>query len=619
MNLTPEIFTGLLLLVVAPVVFWGSGMALAQLLGWETVGERLAGALLAGLATILAALSWVNLTSPISGCAALLAVAPTALFARASVHRQAWSDIRAIFLHGRGTLVAGAAGIFLLALLLPLLLRPGVIYYDGTANHDGFFWITGAEYLRHHPYLEPVQVDPVHPYLNGVRALTGWNPGFGRMGAEGLVALGAACTGQAPVQIYLAVSAALFWVWLAAVYLATRQFVTAALSTPALITLGLVQPLFAFFHHNANLPNLLGVLCGTGACLAVLRGAEQARTLARVPRACVLWVALSGHGVLVAYPELAPFIALPATLLLIREQRRATNADARAAVRRFGGAAAIGALALNPVTTLRAVSGFTTALLAAQDNATRANIFAAVPPTDWLPAWLTASPKTGLELGALGGIAATVALIAATAIVFARARDRIGLAFALSGAAVLAFYTAFTGFHYGWQKTLQFSGVFAAAILPLGAVAVLTGGARREVLSKALAGTVGLIFAYATVVTTLDAWKWSGRKKLERDWLALLGVRLAGDTRIESGTFGQPFFHGMWSTYFLRDTPIRFPDASGANVGYLLNTTATDATSPTATTARLVGRAWAEQNAQGFAPVRQGTAYVLLLEHAAPQ
>lgn len=611
MNLAPEILPGLLLLAVTPVVLWASGAALASRLGYATAAERGAAALLAGLAAVLALLSWVNLIGPIAGVAALVTLAPAALLLRRPVRQPAGADLRAVFSRGRTWLVVAGAGIFLAALLLPLLARPGVVFYDGTANHDGFFWVTGAEYLRHHSYLEPVRVDATHPYLNGVRALTGWTPGFGRMGAEGLVALGAALTGQWPVQVYLGMSASLFAVWLAATFLATRRFIAPTRSATALLTLALAQPLFAFFHHNANLPNLLGVLCGAAACLAVALGAEQARTRSRVPRAVALWAALSGHGVLGAYPELAPFIALPAALLLAREWRRAADAGARAAVLRFGGVAALGALALNPVTTLRAGSGFLTAFLAAQDSAVRANIFASVPAGSWLPAWFTASPKTGVELGALGGSAATLVLAAAAVLVFVRARDRVGLTFALSGAVVLAAYTALTDFPYGWQKTLQFAGVFAA-VLPAGAVAVLGDAARRTLRAKTLVAATVLVFASATVVATLEAWKWSGRKQLGRDWLALLEVRVTGDTRVEPATFAQPFFYGMWSTYFLRNTPIRFPDASGANVGYLLNTTATDATRPEAPAARLVGRAWADEHAPAIVPRTCGAAYALL-------
>jgi hypothetical protein len=613
-NLTPEILAGLLLLGVAPVVFWVSGAALAARLGCGDPGERIATALIAGLAVMLALLSWVNLIGPIAGLAALLVLAPAALAARALVRHQALADLRTIFSRGQSWLVLAGGALFLLALLLPLLARPGVIYYDGTANHDGFFWVTGAEYLRQHSYLEPMSVDATHPYLNGVRALTGWTPGFGRMGAEGLVALGAAFTRQSPVEVYLVVSAALFWVWLAAVYLVTRRFIAPNFSTPALLTLALVQPLFAFFHHNANLPNLLGVLCGTGACLAVVRGGEQARTQARLPRWTVLWAALAGHGVLVSYPELAPFVALPGLLLLGREWRAATGDAARRAVLRFSGAAALGAMLLNPVTTLRAGSGFVTALFAAQDNAQRANIFASVPPAGWWPAWLAASPKSGLELGALGGAVATLVLMAAAALVFARARDRVGLAFLLAGSAVLALYTGFTGFPYGWQKTLQFAGVGLAAVLPLGVIAVLPRGGQRQAPGVALAAATVLFFAYASTIATLDAWKWSGRKKLERDWLALRDVRLAADTQIEPGTFAQPFFYGMWSTYFLCHTPVRFPDASGPNVGYLLHTTATEATRPNRAGARLVSRAWAEANTPTIAPRAGGTSYALLPE-----
>jgi len=611
-NLAPEIIPGLLLLAAAPAVFWSAGAPLASRLGLPHPGERVAAALLAGLAIVLALTSWLNLAIPLAGPALLVLLLPTALFlARRKWRAPGAEDLRATLFTPRGALVAAAAALFLALLLLPLLARSGVIYYDGTANHDGFFWVTGAEYLRQHTYLDPVRVDPLHPYLNGVRALTGWTPGFGRMGCEGLVALGAALTGQWPVQVYLCVSAALYGVWLAAVYLMIRRFVAERLSAAALAALAFLQPVFAFYHHNANLPNLLGMLCGAGACLAVAHGAQAAAIQRRWPRGPALWAALSGHGVLVSYPELAPFVALPAALLWLRAGWQSPARDQRRALLAFGTAASLGTVFLNPVTTLRAASGFATAFLAARQDATWANIFANVPAAGWLPAWLTLSPKSGTELGMVGGFAATAGLAAAIAVVFRFARDPRGLALTLAGAAVLASYTALTGFHYGWQKTLQFSGVFAATILPAGIVAV-AGPGRRRWLSSVLAAGVAALCLYASAIVTLETWKWSGRKKLERDWLPLLEVRLPGDTRVEPSTFPQPFFHGMWSTYFLRHTPLVFPTAAGDNVGYLLNTTATVATRRAPVEAWFVGRAWAERRGVPVPALREGQGFALL-------
>ena len=589
MNL-PVHTSGLLLLAATPVLLWAAGAAPAHRLGLPTPGERLATAVLLGLAVLLAMLGWINLFLPLSPGAAWAALAPAALpLLRPTLLAAGWRDACRAFGGTRGLILAASAGLFLTLLLWPLLSRPDVLYYDGTANHDGFFWVSGADYLQQHAYLPPVAVSESHPYYNGVRALTGWQPGFGRMGAEAWVALAARLTGRSPLEIYLWASASLYFAWLAAVYLTARTFIADRLPGAALVALGLFQPLFAFYHHNANLPNLLGLLGGSLAVLSVSRGLAETRTPMRT--AWLIAAALAGHGLLVSYSEMAPFVALPCILLVVLAGRR-THAPVppRAAIT-FASLTILAALALNPVTTARAASGFVTAFQAARDNATWANIFADTGATGALPAALTLSPKTGNELGAVGGAAATLLLLGIAAWVILRARDRAGLLATLAGAAALAAYTAATGFHYGWQKTIQFSGVALAAILSVGAFQLIPPTGRP---GRALGGLLAGFYLFAAVIGTLDLAKWSERKHLDRDWLALTQANLPQPVRLVPGSFSQSFFHGMWSTGFLRDQAVIFPDGSDPNAGYLLNTVATDANTPTPPASWLVSREWAE-------------------------
>lgn len=586
MNLIP----GLLLLTAAPVLVWAAGAAPAHRLGLTAPGERLAAAVLLGLTVLLASLGWINLFLPLSPGAAWAALVPAVLpLLRPALLSAGWRDARQVLGGARGAVLAVSVTLFLTLLLWPLLSRSDVLYYDGTANHDGFFWISGADYLQQHAYLPPVAVSESHPYYNGVRALTGWQPGFGRMGAEAWVALTARLAGRPPLEIYLWASASLYVAWLAAVYLTARTFIADRLPGAALVALGLFQPLFAFSHHNANLPNLLGMLCGSLAVLGVARGLAETRPRQRM--AWILAAALAGHGLLVSYSEMAPFVALPCLLLTLLAARRADAPGSSGTAIHFASLTVLAALALNPVTTARAASGFITAFQAARENATWANIFADTGATGALPAALTLSPKTGTELGAAGGAAVTLLLLGTAAWVIARARDRAGLLAGLAGAAALAAYTACTGFHYGWQKTIQFSAVALAALFSVGAFQLLLRVGRP---GRALGALLAAFYVFAAAIGVLDLAKWSDRKHLDRDWLALIQADLPQPVRISPGSFSQSFFHGMWSTCFLRNQAVLFPDGSDPNAGYLLNTVATDASTPTPPASWLVSREWAE-------------------------
>jgi hypothetical protein len=615
-NAPDTILTGLAILIGVPL---GLSLLGFRLLASLTLppAERLAWSVLAGLAVFLLGASLVNLFVPLSRAAVVLLLVPVAAsLTRGAMLRDAATHAVRLLGSVRGALFAAGVATYLVLLLWPLLARPGVIYYDGTANHDGFFWITGAEYLQRFTYLTPVEVSASHPFLNGVRALTGWTPGFGRIGAEAYVAAVASATGQSPLAVYLWASAALYPAWLAAVYLTARAFIAPQFPWPAVLLLGLAQPLFAFFHHNANLPNLLGVIGGAATLLAVVRGAEALGRDRRFPWSWAALGLVSAHGMLVSYPEIAPFIGLPCALALVRAGRRCVRGDDRRQLLGFAAAVAVGACLVNPATTVRAASGFETAFLAGRVNATWANIFSESGASGFVPALLLLSPKAGKELGPAGGWLITAGLVLALAFTWRRAKDRVGLAIAFSGAALLAAYTAGTGFHYGWQKAAQFGAVFLAAALPLGCGQL--AGARAGAAPRLALALVAGFFAYGAGVIQLDLQKWSARKQLDREWLDLQTFASSAPVQVDPQTFAQPFFHGMWSTYFLRQAPLVFPDASGENVGYLLNTTATirEATEPAR--ARLVSRAWAEQHAPNVSWLRQSRSYRLLEATSGP-
>lgn len=573
------------------------GLWLGQRLGLPSASQRIAASVLAGFCVLLAAIAAMSLLWPLAGWTAAAVLAPALLtLARPARLRAAVADLRATLFSGGGPVFLAAALVFLALLLAPLLVRSGVIFHDGTTNHDAFFWITGAEYLQQHSCLAVPEVSAPHPLNNAVTAFTGLAPAWGRMGAEGYLAWVASLAGKSPLLVYLWASAALYSAWIAAVYLVARTFLTLDLHWPAAAALAALQPLFAFYHHNANLPNLLGMLAGATLVLALVHGLRAVADGGREWRAWLGLGALAWHGLLCTYPEMVPFILLPCGLLVARAWLAGETVAARTRLLGFAAGLLLAGTLLNPATTWRAAHGFWVSFLSARANAGWANILSSVGPGEFIPALLTLSPKSGRELGDLLGGALTIGAIAALAFTWWRARDRLGLTLVLSGAAALALYTAVTGFHYGWQKTVQFSGVFLAAMLPVGTLELLLVEPWRRRLACAAAIGLAGFFIYAQVIVELDLWKWSGRKSIAVDWHELAAAQrpLAGQpVVIEAATFPRAFFHGMWSMYFLRDAAVSFAARGTENGGYLRATVATEdpAAAPAAI---LVSREWAE-------------------------
>ncbi|WP_415908527.1 hypothetical protein [Oleiharenicola sp. Vm1] len=248
-----------------------------------------------------------------------------------------------------------------------------------------------------------------------------------------------------------------------------------------------------------------------------------------------------------------------------------------------------------PVTTWRALQGFGVSFLSARAGDHWANLFSTIAPAQFLPAIMTLSPKTGTELGALGGGLVTAVLVATGIWTIFRARDRTGLLLTLSGAAALALYTATTDFSYGWQKTMQFAAVSLSAVLPAGGIALAVAETRgwRQIAAAGVAA----FFVFAQAIIELDLLKWSERKALAADWLQLdATVRARGATcvAIDPRTFSQPFFHAMWAPYFLGRVPATLFVERGAGTGGYLRASIVSVPADAAPGASLVGRAWAD-------------------------
>jgi hypothetical protein len=492
------------------------------------------------------------------------------------------------------------------------------LFYDGTSNHDSFFWIAGAEHLKRHTYMEMPVVTPEQPLTYPAGAFVGWNPPWGRMGAEGLLALASSVVGLSPLKLYLYGTASLAIVWCALAGLIVRTFVH---DTPTRFTAAAVmclQPVFVFFYGNANLPNLLGTLTGTAAIIAVERALRAGWERRAEFTAWAALAALSLHGLLCSYPEMVPFILLPCGLLWLRPWFTG-SADWKTRLILAG--VLLAGLVLNPATSIRAANGFRASFVSARADATWANLFDPLKFAEYVPALFTLSIPGSKELGYWLGWPLSVAILAAFGFALWRSRDRFGLLAGLAGGGVLLAYTLVTGFTYGWQKTVQFSGLFVAAAVPAAAIDALwryrpETAVRRRVTNAVLAALV-LFVGYATVMNCRDIYKWSNRKVISNDWFALRdqsrGALRNAPVLVDSATFRMAFFHGMWAAYFMPESLLYFGGRGVESGGYLrnyvINEAAAEIPPPAAV---LVGRPWADTLDANSPRILTGREYALV-------
>ncbi|MES1168027.1 MAG: hypothetical protein ABUL61_02540, partial [Oleiharenicola lentus] len=169
---------GLLILLGLPIGLLLSGYWLAALLAEGDARERLAFALPCGLGVLLAEVAAVNFFHPLSGIWAYACLAPAGFTlllpgSRASLGRDLLTAAKTT---PRSVVIASV--LFFAFLLWPVLLTPSSLFYDGTSNHDSFFWVAGAEHLKRHTYMDMPVVSAIQPLTNQTSAIIGWKPAW---------------------------------------------------------------------------------------------------------------------------------------------------------------------------------------------------------------------------------------------------------------------------------------------------------------------------------------------------------------------------------------------------------------------------------------------------------
>lgn len=611
---------GTLILLFLPLAIMLCGYWLAAQLPENSALERLALALLFGLGLLLASVAAVNFSRPLSGLWAYACLLPglPSLLPRNLV--LLWRDITAI-LRTRPAAIVLTLTAYLVLMLWPVLRAPDSLFYDGTSNHDSFFWVAGAEHLKSHSYMEMPANIPTQPARITAAAIVGWKPAWGRMGAEGLLALASSIIGVSPLKLYLYATASLYLAWLAAAWVALRTFVTDQPGRWTALALVGLQPIFLFFSGNSNLPNLVGALLGASFVVAFERALRSRAAGRRDSDGYLILIALCFHGLLCAYPEMTPFVLMPAGLLWLRHWLRAGFKPGWWPCVLTGGAVLLGA-ALNYATVVRAYHGFFVSFDAARDDSSWANLLNPLELAEYLPALVTLCVPAARLLGPALGWALTLVLLAGIVLLVRQARDRFGLSAIFSGSIAILVYTVINDFAYGWQKSTQFSGVFFAMVFPAALVHAFTeslGGSNRlnRRLAQLCLTVVPLFIAFATAMNIRETYKWSDRKVISADWFKLRDLSRstlkAAPVLVEAASFPMAFFHSMWSTYFLTESQVYFGARGVESGGYLRQNVVSEATQAIPTPAAyLVGRRWAETFDASSPRLLTGREFVLL-------
>ncbi|RXK53213.1 hypothetical protein ESB00_16070 [Oleiharenicola lentus] len=612
---------GLLILIALPLSLMLTGYWLAALLSDSSAVDRLAFALACGLALLLAAVAAVNFFQPLRGVWAYGCLAPILFtFLLPRTRRSLWQDLRSICRPFPRAAV-GAGAVFFVLLLWPVIQAPASLFYDGTSNHDSFFWVAGAEHLKRNSYMMQPVMSATQPLTNTTSVLIGLTPPWGRIGGEALLALASSVINVSPLKLYLYATASLAMVWFGLVWLALRTFVTA---TPARLTgiaIVCVQPVFIFFHGNANLPNLLGTLTGSALIIAVERAIRAASVSTPAFTAWATLAALSLHGLLCSYPEMVPFVLLPCALLWLRPWFRQSFGH----YWRFGlllTAALLAGALLNPATTVRAIQGFLASFNLARENENWANLFNPLELAEYVPAFFTLSIPGSKELGWWFGWPLSALMLGLVGVAVRRSSDPFGLCAALAGSLVLLGYTLGTGFAYGMQKTVQFSGIFVVLLFPVAVVELLarrraTTSGRAHRLTTATLAVVGGFMVYANFMNCRDTYKWSDRKVISADWFDLReqsrGALMDAPVLVEAASFRMAFFHGMWAAYFLPESHLYFGARGQESGGYLRDWVVNEQKLPIPIpSAVLVGRLWGDTFDANSPKILTGREFVLL-------
>ena len=595
-----------------------AGYVVAGFMTAEGRLTRLAVANLVGLAWLIFGASVVGAMVPLSGPGVWLLWIPVLVtWLIPAPRKQLQADIQSLAKSPHFYAAAGGMALLWLALLLPCLVYPDLIFFDGKTNHDNFFWCVAAEYLQANHYLTVPVVSRDYPLFNVVNSITGWKPTWGRMGTEGWLAVLSSTVRRSPVEIFNFVACSLVLPWLLTVLAIARRMGLRSLNRWLLMLVCFCQPVLFFFIANGNLPNLLGAIFGGGLwLLALLLYEESGRGWPRLAAGALLT-----HGLLCCYPEILPFALVPVALLVVWRIFQHTPGRARFAL--LVSIMVIGGLCLNPLTTARAWNGFWNSIDQVRRDTNWANIFAPLTCAGYVPSLITLAMPSMRLYGVVGGIVASLGVLTSFVLLVRRSSRRGLLFVSLSGFLAMLAYTIVNSFGYGWQKSVQFFGVHLAVLFPVLFTDLVQERFRlssaRRLPHLALLATLG-VMVHGMVGSTWDNLKWAGSKGVTRQLLALrdrVAQEFPGQPiSVDGATFRASFFHSMWSARLFARNPLVILSRQEQPGGYLRDSIAlANPTTQADTGLYYVAANWAKAFDYETTPLVADRVGVLLKQH----
>jgi hypothetical protein len=315
-----------------------------------------------------------------------------------------------------------------------------------------------------------------------------------------------------------------------------------------------------------------------------------------------------------------PFVFLPCGLLWLRAWF-GTGALAGWKGRLIIAGAVVGSVLLNPASAIRAWWGFFAVYKLTQVGSWWGSIMYKVHAVQYLPTLVTLAPPAVKWLGVWVGGLLSVLITIGIGLAWRRARDPLGAFIAFSGGCVLLLYTMANHFVYGWQKSVQFTGIFVSAVIAGAIVDALyqLGNRRAKSRRLVLAGSAGLVafMIFAVGLQCRDIYKWSEQKRISQDWFTLRDQSYSTLNKlpimVEAATFRMAFYYGMWAAYFLPESHIYFAARGEQSGGYLRSNVINEASQQIPPpSAVLVSRAWADSFDANSPRILTGREYVLL-------
>jgi hypothetical protein len=609
---------GSFLAAIASLLMIFAGYMVMGFMPGETRANRVALASLLGVAWVVLVASVVGAVMPLRGAVSWIAWVPAfGVFALPVPRRQLVTDIAGL---ARSPIVLPASaglGLLWVALLLPFLVFPDLVLFDGKTNHDNFFWCVGAQYLQSHDYLTVAAKNRDFPLFNVTWSFCGWRPAWARMALEGYVALTSASFGQTPIRLYNFLVSALMLPWTLVTFAVARQMGLPPLRRYTAAFVFFCQPILFFFVANGNGPNLLGTLFSGGLWLVALLLADRGARSWPFVITGIFFL----HGILASYPEILIFALAPIGLLVLRQ----IFAGNSGRFRLFGLMLAIVliGLCLNPVTTDRLWTGIQNSIAQTHNDSGWANIFDRVTFAGYLPSFITLGIPSIRLYGLAGGLVTSVAVAVSVFALFKSAPRRLELFAPMAGFLALLAYTIFTSFGYGWQKSVQFFGIPLAVMFPvlLAGIAqekLRTAASHRGVL-VALLGTLGMM-VHTMIGVTAENLKSATSKGLTKSMLTLQ-ARAAAEfpgqpVYVDGATFRAAFFQSMWSARLFPENPLVFISRQDEAGGYLRDFVQLDNPTVTATAGRYyVAANWARAFDYDPVPLVKDRVGVVLKQH----